>query len=157
MKFKTRLRGGKTKNVVGIVVPDDVVIALGGGKRAPVRISLKGYSYLSTLAVMSGRSMVGVAAEHRDKAKVKGGDLVEVDIVLDTAPRAIQIPTDLALALTRSGARPRFDALAPSRRKEFVRAIEAAKAEETRERRIAAAVQAALAFADRRVSLPIRR
>ena len=157
MKFTTRLRQGKTKNVVGIVVPDDVVTALGGGKRAPVRITLNGYSNRSTLAVMSGKSMVGVAAEHHDKAGVHGGDAVEVDIVVDTAPREVKIPADLASALARSGARPHFDALAPSRRKEFVRAIEDAKAEETRERRVATAVQAALESASRRARLPNRR
>ena len=101
--------------------------------------------------------MVGVAAEHRDKAGVHGGDAVEVDIVVDTAPREVKIPADLASALARSGARPHFDALAPSRRKEFVRAIEVAKAEETRERRVATAVQAALESASRRARLPNRR
>lgn len=143
MKFKTQLLQGETKNVVGIVVPDAIVTALGAGKRAPVKITLNGYSYRSTLAVMGGKSMVGVAAEHRAKAKVKGGDTVEIDMVVDTAPREVKLPADLAAALKRANARPAFDALAPSRRKEFVRAIEEAKAADTRERRIAKAVDAA--------------
>ena len=143
MKFKTTLRQGKTKNVTGIVVPDDVVCALGGGKRAPVKITINGYSYRNTLAVMGGKSMVGVAAEHRDKAKVKGGDKIEVEIVLDKSPRTVALPADLAAALKRAKVSAQFDALAPSRRKEFVRAIEEAKAPETRERRIAKAVDAA--------------
>lgn len=157
MKFKTRLLQGKTKNVVGIVVPDDIVTALGGGKRAPVRITLNGYSYRSTLAVMGGKTMVGVAAEHRDKAKVNGGDSVEVDIVVDTTPREVRVPVDLAAALERSRARPGFDALAPSRRKEFVRAIAESKAVETRERRIAKAVEAALASVIHRAQRAVRR
>lgn len=145
MKFKTELLQGKTKNVVGIVVPDTIVSALGAGKRAPVKITLNGYSYRSTLAVMGGKTMVGIAAEHREKAKVKGGDVLEIDIVVDTAPREVKLPIDLDAALKRANARMAFDALAPSRRKEFVRAIEEAKAPETRERRIAKAVDAARA------------
>jgi len=143
MKFTTKLVQSKTKNVVGIVVPDSIVTSLGSGKRAPVKITLNGYTYRSTLAVMGGKSMVGVAAEHRAKAKVKGGDVVEIDIVVDTAPLEVKVPTDLAAALKRAGARPGFDALAPSRRKDLVRSIEEAKAVDTRERRIAKAVQSA--------------
>ena len=143
MKFKTKLLQGETKNVAGIVVPDAIVTALGGGKRAPVKITLNGYSYHSTLAVMGGKSMVGVAAEHRANAKVKGGDTVEIDIVVDSAPREVKLPADLVAALKRADARAAFDALAPSRRKEFVRAIEEAKAADRRERRIAKAVEAA--------------
>lgn len=143
MKFKTQLLQGQTKNVVGIVVPDNVVTALGGGKRAPVKVTLNGYTYRSTLAVMGGKTMVGVASEHRTKAKVKGGDDVEVQIVVDTEPRNVPLPADLADALEDARARAAFDALAPSRRKEFVRAIEEAKAPETRARRIAKALDAA--------------
>lgn len=143
MKFKTKLLQGKTKNVVGIVVPDAIVTELGGGKRAPVAITLNGYTYRSTLAVMDGKAMVGVAAEHREKAKVKGGDAVEIEIVLDANPREVELPADLAVALKREGVRDRFDALAPSRRKELVRAIEDAKAPETRQRRIEKAVASA--------------
>jgi uncharacterized protein DUF1905/bacteriocin resistance YdeI/OmpD-like protein len=143
MKFKTVLTRGKTKNVTGIVVPAEVVEALGGGKRAPVRITINGYAYRSTLAVMGGKCMVGVAAEHREKAGVEGGDTIEVSIELDAAPREVELPPDLVTALAKAKVRAQFDALAYSVRKEQVRSIEEAKAAETRQRRIERAVQKA--------------
>jgi hypothetical protein len=140
MKFTTTLLQGERKNVVGIVVPTAIVEGLGGGKRAPVKVTLKGYSYRSTLAVMGGSVMVGVAAEHRQAAGVEGGQTLEVQIELDTAPRTVEVPPDLAAALDEAGVRAAFDALAVSHRKEHVRSINEAKAAETRQRRIAAVV-----------------
>ncbi|HEY2708567.1 MAG TPA: YdeI/OmpD-associated family protein [Caulobacteraceae bacterium] len=145
MQFETILKQGVSKNLVGIVIPPEVVGALGGGKRAPVKITLNGYSYRSTIAVMGGDCMVGVAAEHREKAGVAGGERVMIDIELDTAARTVEVPPDLAGALSEAGAMAAFEALAFSHRKEHVRAINDAKAPETRQRRIAAAVQKVLA------------
>ncbi len=136
MRFATTLRQGERKNVVGIVIPMNVVEALGGGKRAPVRVTIKGYTYLSTLAVMGGAVMVGVAAEHRKAAKVAGGDEVEVDIEIDSTPRTVDTPADLAAALHKAGATAAFEALAFSHRKEHVRSVNDAKSPETRQRRI---------------------
>ena len=63
---------------------------------------------------------------------------VEVTLELDTEPRTVDVPDDLAAALAaKPGAREAFDKLAPSARKEHVRQVETAKAQETRERRIA--------------------
>jgi hypothetical protein len=140
MKFTTTLLQGERKNVVGIVVPPSIVEALGGGKRAPVKVTINGYSYRNTLAVMGGAVMVGVAAEHRHAAGVEGGQTVEVQMELDSAPRTVELPADLADALDRAGFRTAFDALAFSHRKEHVRSVNEAKAEETRRRRIAAVV-----------------
>ncbi len=145
MKFTTTLLQGERKNVVGIVVPPAVVEALGGGKRAPVMVTLKGYSYRSALAVMGGDVMVGVAAEHREKAGVSGGETLEVDLQLDNAPRTVEVPADLVRALDASGATQAFAALAFSHRKEHVRAIEEAKSPETRQRRIDKAIEKILA------------
>ena len=141
MRFTTTLTQGERKNVAGIVVPEAVVEALGGGKRAPVKVTIKGHSYASTLAVMGGQVMIPVAAEHRTAAGVEGGDTVEVEIVLDTALRTVDVPDDLAAALEASSARAAFDALAVSYRKEHVRSINEAKAAETRQRRIGAVVK----------------
>ena len=83
MKFHTRLlQSGKT--AVGIQVPNEVVEALGAGKRPPVRVTINGYTYRNTIAVMGGVFMVGVSAENRENANVAGGDEVDVDIELDT-------------------------------------------------------------------------
>jgi hypothetical protein len=143
MNFTTTIAQGTSKNVAGIVVPDDIVFRLGGGKRAPVKITINGYTYRSTLAVMRGKSMVGIAIEHRENAGVAGGDLVEVGIELDRTPRTVEIPCDLADALERIGARDGFDLLAYSQRKEHVRSINEAKSADTRVRRIGRAVEAA--------------
>ena len=104
MEFKTVLEQGKSKNVVGIVVPDDIVARLDSGKRPPVKITINGYTYRSTVAVMGGKYMVGVPAEHREKAGVGGGDKVDVGIELDTSPREVVVPEDLRKALNKAKA-----------------------------------------------------
>ncbi len=145
MKFVTTLVQGESKNVVGIVVPPEVVAALGAGKRPPVKVTLNGYAYRGAVAVMGGDYMVGVAAEHRAKAGVAGGETLEVDIEFDAAPRTVDVPDDLAAVLEAAGVAAAFAGLAPSHRKEHVRAINEAKTPETRTRRIDAAVQKVLA------------
>jgi hypothetical protein len=130
----TLLKGGV--NIVGIEIPDEVLLSLGAGKRVPVTVTLNGYSYTSTTAVMGGRNLVGVSAEHRVAAGVAGGEEHDVTIELDTSPRTVEVPQDLAVALTAADVRDQFDALAPSRRKEHVRSVEDAKAQATRERRV---------------------
>ncbi|HEU4399510.1 MAG TPA: DUF1905 domain-containing protein, partial [Actinomycetota bacterium] len=91
MRFRTTIRqSGKT--ATGIQVPDEVVEALGSGKRPAVRVTINGYTYRSTVAVLSGVYMVGVNADHRAGAGVAGGDEVEVDIELDTARREVSVP-----------------------------------------------------------------
>src|SRR5215208_5535273 len=98
MRFRTTIvQSGKT--ATGIEVPDEVMEALGSGKRPAVKVTLNGYSYRSTAATVGGRSMVGLSAEHRAGAGVAGGDEVEVDLELDTAPREVAVPDDLAAAL----------------------------------------------------------
>ncbi len=138
--FETTLTatGGTT---TGIVVPDDAIDALGAGRKPAVVVTVNGYSYRSTVAVMGGRFMVGVSAEHRKGAGVAAGDAIDVRLVLDTAPREIVVPDDLAAALNASpSAKAAFDALSYSRKRGFVEPVEAAKTPETRARRIAKVV-----------------
>ena len=116
VKFKTTLFKAEDMNATGIVIPPEIIATLGGGKRAPVRITINGYTYRNTVAVMGGQFMVGVAAEHRDRAKVKGGDAIEVTIELDDAPRTVAVPADFAAALSKAKARDAFDGLAHSHR-----------------------------------------
>ena len=144
-KFKTILLQAKDMNATGIEIPPQIVESLGGGRKPPVKVTIKGYTYRNTVAVMGGKYMVGVAAEHREKAGVKGGDKVEVTLELDTAPREVEVPKDFAAALKKAKAREAFDKLAYTHRKEHVRAIEEAKAPETRLRRIEKAVAMVLA------------
>ncbi len=142
MKFRTTiLRAGKT--ATGIQVPAKVVESLGAGKRPPVRVTINGYTYRSTVAVMRGAFMLGVSAVVREKARVLGGDQVEVNIELDSAPREVTVPPDFKEALDRDPEAMRcFDALSYSNKRRLVLPVEQAKTPETRQRRIAKAVSA---------------
>lgn len=143
------------RSATGIQVPDEVVAALGPSKRPPVRVTIGNHhTYRSSVASMGGRFRVGISAENRAATGVAAGDEIHVDLDLDTEPRAVTGPTDLAEALDADGAaRKAFDALASSHQLRHVLAIEAAKAADTRQRRVAKAVACcatAEAPADRR-------
>ncbi len=136
MKFRTKLlQAGKT--ATGIQVPAKIVESLGSGKRPKVRVTINGYTYRSSVAPMGGRFMLGVSADVRERAGVAGGDMLEVDIELDTAPREVSVPPDFAAALKRDADAKRFfDGLSYSKKQWFVLSIEGAKTAETRQRRI---------------------
>jgi hypothetical protein len=135
MKFRTKiLLSGKT--AAGIEVPAKVVAAL-GSKRPPVRATINGFTYRTSVASMGGKFMLGVPPEFREGARVKAGDTVDVDLELDTEPREVAIPPDLATALrTNADAKRSFDALTYSNKRRLVIAVEAVKSPETRRRRI---------------------
>ncbi|WP_091161027.1 YdeI/OmpD-associated family protein [Geodermatophilus africanus] len=134
MEFRTTVvQSGKT--ATGLQVPDDVVAALGGGRRPPVTVTLGGYGYRTTIAPMGGAFWIPLSAEHREAAGVRAGEEVDVRVELDTAPRETPLPEDLAAALDED-ARAFFDGLAPSHRKEWVRWVVEAKKPETRAARI---------------------
>jgi hypothetical protein len=135
--FFTKIQKGATKNVTGIVVPPAVLTALGAGKKPAVKVTLNGYTYRSTVATMGGKFMIGLSAENRQAAGLTGDEELEIHLDLDTEPRTTAIPADLEAALEKAKVLPVFEKLAPSRRKEFVRQVEEAKAAETRQRRIA--------------------
>ena len=141
MRFNTTiLQTGKTAS--GIQIPDEVIDALGAGKRPPVRVTLHGFTYRSTVAVMNGVYMVGVNAENRSAARVAGGDEVQVDIEVDTEPREVVVPADFHTALQGdSAARLTFDGLSYSNKRWHVLQVEGAKTAETRERRIAKSLE----------------
>jgi hypothetical protein len=141
MRFRTTIQQ-TGKNTTGIPVPDDVVAALGSGKRPAVTVTVNGYRYRSTVASMGGVSMVSLSAEHRAGAGVAGGDEVEVDLELDTAPREVTVPDDLAAALdAEPTARATFDGLSYSNKSWHVLQVTGAKTDETRQRRIAKSVE----------------
>lgn len=140
MKFTTILQlHGKT--ATGMSVPASVVEKLGAGKRPPVVVTIKGFSFRTTVAPMGGQYMIGVNAENRAGAGVKAGDKLSVTVELDTAPREVEVPKYLADVFKRAGVRAAFDKLSYTHRKEHVRAIEDAKTDATRERRIAKAIE----------------
>jgi hypothetical protein len=141
MRFRTTLLiAGKT--ATGIEVPPEVVEALGKSKRPPIRVTINGYTYRNTVAVMGGAYMVGVSAEHRAAAGVAGGQEVDVDIELDTAPRQVSVPPDLAAALKAAPrARATFDALSYSNQSWHVLQVTGAKTDETRRRRVERSIE----------------
>ena len=142
MRFRTTILQGD-KTATGIRIPDEIVEALGAGKRPPIRVTINGFTYRSTVAVMGGAYMVGVSAENRAGAGVAGGDEVDVDIELDTAPREVTVPSDFAAALdAEPDARKTFEGLSNSNKGWHVYQIEGAKTDETRQRRIAKSVGA---------------
>jgi hypothetical protein len=135
---------GQSKDTMGLVVPAEVVERLGKGKRPPVVVTIGTHSWRSTVAVMDGRFLIGIAKEHREPAGLAGDELeIAVTLAVDEAPRIVELPAELAVALEAEGLLEAFARLAPSQRKEWVRQVETAKAEATRERRIAKAVAAA--------------
>ena len=140
MRFHTTILQGD-KTATGIRVPDEIVEALGAGKRPPVRVTLKEYTYRSTVAVLGGVFMVGVSADNRAGAVVNGGDEVDVDIELDAAPREVTLPPDFATALdAEPDARRTFNGLSYSNKFWHVLQIEGAKTDETRQRRLAKSI-----------------
>ena len=142
MRFHTTiLQAGKT--ATGIEIPEEIVNALGGGRRPAITVTINGFTYRSTVAVMGGAYMVGVNADNRAGARVKGGDDVDVDIELDTAPREVAVPAELAAALdAEPAARRTFDGLSNSNKSWHTYQVENAKTDETRRRRIAKSIEA---------------
>jgi hypothetical protein len=140
MNFTTVLQlNGKT--ATGIEVPDTVVAELGSSKRPAVVVTINGYSYRSTVARMGGVFMLPVSAEVRARAGVAAGEEVDVRVELDTEPRTVTVPADLAAALdTDAALRPVWDALSYTLQREHAQAIEGAKAADTRQRRIDKAI-----------------
>jgi hypothetical protein len=141
-RFRTTiLQTGTT--AAGIEVPESVVAALGAGKRPPVRVTLNGYTYRNTVAVMGGKYMIGVSNEHRSASGLAGGDVVDVELELDTAPREVSVPPDLEAALAADpAARATFEKLSYSNKSWHVLQVEGTKADDTRRRRIAKSVEA---------------
>lgn len=142
MRFRSTIAIGNGRNATGFEVPADVVQALASGKRPPVVVTLNEHRYRSTIAVLDGVFMLPLAAEHREAAGVAAGDQVDVDIELDTEPRLVEAPPDLADALAADAdAKAFWDTLSYSHQRRHVLAVEGAKTPETRARRVAKAME----------------
>ncbi len=131
----------QTGNNTGIEVPADVVEALGAGKRPPVVVTVNGYEYRSTIAPMGGKYLIPFSAERRGESCIGGGDAIDVELELDTAPRVVEVPADLRAALDEAPeTAAAWEKLSFSHQKAHVTSVLGAKAAETRARRIAAVV-----------------
>jgi hypothetical protein len=115
--------------------------AVFGKVRAPVKVTLNGYTYRSTIAAMGGPACIPLRKSNRDAAGLEGGETIDVTVEADTEPREVEIPPDLKKALrSEPDAMARWNALSFTHRKEHVDAILEAKKPDTRARRIAKAI-----------------
>ncbi len=140
IQFSTQLLGRGP--AAAVVLDDAQVAAVGeGAKRFPVVATVNGYTWRTSVARMGGEFLVGLPREVRSGAGVAAGDDVEVVLELDTAPREVEVPEALAVALAADPrAKAIFDGLAFTHRKEYARWIAEAKRDETRQRRVEQAV-----------------
>src|SRR5215468_369192 len=83
----------------GLEVPQEVIEALGAGKRPTVTITINGHSWRSRVAIMRGRYLIGLSNANRQAAGVVTGDEVEVEVKSDLEPRLVTEPADFACAL----------------------------------------------------------
>jgi hypothetical protein len=141
MRFRAELRSnGKT--AAGFEVPEPVVEALGGGGHPKVAVTVNGFVFRTSIARMGGRYMLGVSADRRAEAGVAPGDMVDVEVELDTAPRVVAVPDDLATALAQHpDAKAFWETLSYSRQQWHAVQVESAKAAETRAKRIAKSIE----------------
>lgn len=140
MRFRAELQrtGG---NTTGIEVPDEIVAGLGGGGRPKVVATLNGYTFRSSIAKMGDSYWLGVSAERRAAGGVEGGQVYDVDVELDLAPREIEVPDDLRAALDADPAASAFwETVSYSNKRWHVEQLTSAKTAETRARRVAKSV-----------------
>ncbi len=137
----TPVAEGKTGNMASIDIPDDVLEAL-GGKKVPVVVTINGFSYRTTTAVMKGRQMVGLNTANRQAAGVEAGTPVSVTIENDDQPRVVEPPAELAAAFkTHAAAEATWTSLSYTHQREYAEWIEGAKKDETRQQRVAKAIE----------------
>jgi hypothetical protein len=141
MKFHTTLQrfGG---NNTGIEVPEEILAALGRGRRVKVVATVNGYSYRTSVAPAMGKILMPFSSEHRAASGLSGGEEIDVELVPDDAPREVVVPGDLATALDAAPEAAAFFAqLSYTNKRLYVLWVEAAKKHETRSARVAKSIE----------------
>lgn len=134
MRFRTKL--GADGHALFFEVPFDVKQRFGKA-RPPVRVSVNGYTYRSTVSVYGGKYYLPVRRERREQAGLKAGDTIDVTVALDTQERAVTPPSELVAAFKKNAAaREQWEALSYTHKKEHADAILQARKPETRARRV---------------------
>jgi antitoxin component of MazEF toxin-antitoxin module len=134
LRLELRSHGG---NAAGFVIPDAVVDELGGGRRPKVAVTVNGHTFRTSIARMGDVYMLGLSQERRAEAGVAAGEVLDLEVELDEAPREVEVPPDLADLLDADpGAAAAWARASYSRRKEWARSIEGAKRPETRTARL---------------------
>jgi hypothetical protein len=144
--FRVLLEKDEKSEACGFYVPFDVKEVFGGRARVPVRGSINGTPFRSTIAPMKGCYIVPVNKQLREKANVKGGEIINVEIERDTEERIIEPTEDLAKALNETpSVKEVWEKLSYTHKKEFVQSIETAKKAETRAIRVQKTIEELLA------------
>ena len=112
-----------------------------GKARAPVRGTIDGYPFTTTVARYGGVDYLAFRREVREAAGVELGATVAIEVELDTSGRVVAVPEDLAVALAHARLRDAFDRLSYTHQKDYVTWVEQAKREETRKTRIGRSVE----------------
>jgi len=134
------LQSGKT--TAGFEVPDEIVNELRGGGHPKVVVRIGGYEFRTSIARMGERYMLGVSNERRTESGIAPGETHDVEVTLDTAPREVELPEDLANALAGDAeAKIFFDTLSYSKQSWHVLKVLEAKTPETRARRVRTSVE----------------
>ncbi len=140
MNYRTTLMQSGPNNT-GVPVPDEVLASFGRGRRVKVRATVNGYTYRTSAAPYAGLILMPFNAEHREATGLRGGEEIEVELVADDEPRAVEVPDDLAAALAgEPEAQAFFDGLSYTNRRAFTLWIESARKAETRTARVEKAV-----------------
>lgn len=135
MKFTTTIH--QQGNNTGVRVPDEIVQALGAGRKPKVVVRLNAHTYRSSIASMGGQFLISLSAANRAAAGVQGGDAVEVEVEIDDAPREVELPPDLTAALAANpAAQTRFAALSYTNQLRHALSVSDAKTPEKRQKRI---------------------
>jgi hypothetical protein len=140
MKFTGELQatGGST---TGFRITDAFVDGLGGGGRPKVVVTVDGFTFRSSIARMGGAYWLGVSAERRAAGDLRAGEVYDLEIGLDTAPREIEVPADLAAALDAApAAREFWGTVSASNRRWHVEQVTGARKAETRAARVAKSI-----------------
>ncbi|WP_299169995.1 YdeI/OmpD-associated family protein [uncultured Arthrobacter sp.] len=136
MKFRAELESSG-KNTAGFEVPESVVEQLGGGKHPKIVATVNGFTFRTSIASMGGRYLFGLSADRRREAGVQAGEVHDVEVELDTAPREVDLPEDLTSALEKEPAAKAFwDTLSYSNKSWHALQVTGAKKPETRAARI---------------------
>ncbi len=132
--FKTVIKA--FGNNTGIVVPLENLESLQAGKKPGVKVIIGSYEYQSTVATMDGLFLIPLSKDHREKSGLKGGDEIEVTLILEGTNRTVELPDALKQIFIERNVLDVFENQSYSNRKEMVRQIVESKKEETRVKRI---------------------
>lgn len=143
ISFRTTLKG-EGHTAAGIAVPEELMAKLGPARRYPVVVTINGdYVYRNSVSWYKGAFMISVSSENQRAAGVTGGDVVDVTVEIDDAPRVLELPEEFALALKDAGVLEAFRSLSFSKQRSFVDPWSAAKSDATRDKNLAKAIEAA--------------